>query len=269
MNICIICVNYNSYNSLEKYLASLTKSLSYSDAVNLKVVIANNSTQDIPASFFEYINSLNLDYIFINNDNIGYFPAFSKTMDTLGNMISYDYIIISNVDLTVDESFFNTLKSKKFTTDIGVVAPAIISTQNNNDLNPKIINRPSRLQLYKNLLLFKFTYVFIFYSFLSTLKAKSPTKKNISQYDIYAPHGSFIIFTKSYFAKGANINYPRFLFGEEIFVGEQCIKTGQRVRYDPDILIHDNEHGSTSKEKSKFISQEHVKSLAYLLEHYF
>ncbi|MEQ1530257.1 MAG: hypothetical protein ABL925_13160, partial [Methylococcales bacterium] len=175
----------------------------------------------------------------------------------------------SNVDLTVDESFFYILKSKTFPVDVGVIAPAIISEQNNNDLNPKIINRPSRLQLYKNLLIFKFTYLFILYSFLSKLKAKSATKKHISQCDIYAPHGSFIIFTKSYFANGANINYPRFLFGEEVFVGEQCIKTGQKVRYDPDILIHDNEHGSTSKEKNKFISQEHVKSLAYLLEHYF
>ena len=86
---------------------------------------------------------------------------------------------------------------------------------------------------------------------------------------MYAPHGAFIIFTNNYLRSIAKINYPRFLFGEEVFVAEESRLNSLKITYEPNLIIYDNEHGSTSLEKNKFISMEHVKSYDYLLKTYY
>ena len=45
MEIAIICVNYNSYNSLSKYLMSIERSIKYEGSrTKITVFIADNST---------------------------------------------------------------------------------------------------------------------------------------------------------------------------------------------------------------------------------
>ena len=86
---------------------------------------------------------------------------------------------------------------------------------------------------------------------------------------MYAPHGSIILFTKQFFLSGGDLRYPCFLFGEEIFVGEECALRELCVRYVPELVVHDMDHGSTSLQSARFISSEHMKSLHYLLDRYF
>ena len=96
-----------------------------------------------------------------------------------------------------------------------------------------------------------------------------PKKSYRTGQEMYAAHGSIMIFTKNYFNLGASIYYPRFLFGEEVFVAEETKLKGLKTVYFSELRIYDNEHGSTSREADHFISKEHVKSYKYLLQNYF
>ena len=65
--------------------------------------------------------------------------------------------------------------------------------------------------------------------------------------EIYAGHGSFIILTKAYFERCGKIDYPVFLFCEEIWLAEKCRQAGLKVVYDPRMTIYDSEHVSIGK----------------------
>jgi hypothetical protein len=85
---------------------------------------------------------------------------------------------------------------------------------------------------------------------------------------IYAPHGAFIIFTKSYFESGSSIDFGLNLFGEEIFVAEECRKNNLNVYYEPQISVHHAEHVSTGAVSSKFVVDKKRQSVIYFLKNY-
>lgn len=272
MKVCIVAVCYNAEGDALKLLGSIEKSVSLlpqEKHIDLTVMLADNSTAECTS-----LKSFDCELFTFNYykfDNVGYFPAFFKCLSySAADLNEYDYIIVCNVDLTVGKGFFSELAGLKVDKDCGVIAPAILSNDTGEDINPKITNRVSRKKIFALRFLFSYPTAFKFYRALSLRRAKRKVKsiKKISPI-IYAPHGSFIIFTKNYLLSGATLNYPRFLFGEEVFVAEESIKHNLTVVHKKELVIHDDEHGSTSKINSSFLSKEHVKSYSYLLENYF
>ena len=85
---------------------------------------------------------------------------------------------------------------------------------------------------------------------------------------IYAPHGAFIIFTQLYFESGASIDFGLNLFGEEIFVAEECRKNNLNVYYEPQISVLHAEHVSTGAVSSKFVVNKKKQSVIYFLKNY-
>ncbi len=55
----------------------------------------------------------------------------------------FDFVILSNVDLTLEKNFFNNLLKLSVEKSIGWIAPRILSEKENRDRNPKILTRPS------------------------------------------------------------------------------------------------------------------------------
>ncbi len=267
--IAIVCVCYNSYNHLFEYSRSLSISMKCTKDIEVKFIVVDNSTIETDLNIIDSIGKMLPSWSYLKSDNVGYFPAIEKGMCGIENCEEYDYWVVSNVDLRVDPAFFQQIKNLHISSDVGVVAPAIISFSRKVDLNPKIIFRPTRYSLIKNVFLFKYPFIFKLFSLLSNFRSKYIRKPFLEGCSIYAPHGSFIIFTRKYFEYGGIFSYPRFLFGEEVYIGEECLRIGCEVRYDPSIIVYDIEHGSTSLEKTSFIACEHVKSLKYLISKYF
>ena len=264
-----IMVNYNSDEDTIRCLKSIASSKQQSTTTDVEVMVVDNSTVK-SGKLQEAASVLNLSIEILNSDNVGYFGAFKAALETkgYGQIMHYDHVIISNVDIVLSEDFFTTLQRQNIDSDIGVIAPSIISNQRHNDLNPKIMHKPKKSRLFLNYVLFKYPLLFKYYVKLSDQKIKhtqSEKKKRI----IYAPHGSFIIFNQIFFQKGGTIDYPIFLFGEEIYVAETVNALGLKVQYEPDIKVFDYDHGSTSKEKTGFIAREHVKALKYILKNYY
>jgi GT2 family glycosyltransferase len=268
MRICLVAVNYNSYDLLYEYANSVAASLGNS-AVELDFAVVDNSTVEKPCNVLKKISSLfNENYHYFESENIGYFPAFSYALKKF-DISKYDFVIVSNVDLRLSVNFFSELTSLSLDDSIGVVAPAIFSEYRQADLNPKILNRVRKRDLKRNMHIFSLPVLFYLYNRLSVIKAKRKRNNFFSGEYLYAPHGSMIIFTKSYFDYGGRVDYPRFLFGEEVFVGEECLRLDKKVVYKPELTVFDRDHASTSLESTRFISKEHVKSLKYLINEYF
>ena len=82
-------------------------------------------------------------------------------------------------------------------------------------------------------------------------------------------HGSFIILTKEYFKRCGIINYPCFLFCEEIYLGEQCKEHQLAVVYEPSLRIDDDEHASTGNFKGKKYCQFNYQALSYIIKKYY
>tara|TARA_R110001583_G_scaffold107898_1_gene256603 strand:- start:13526 stop:14422 length:897 start_codon:yes stop_codon:yes gene_type:complete len=274
LKVALICVCYNAYEDALRLLNSIEKAYSLTKNVELTVVLSDNSTSDNDLKLIENID-LSFNYIYIKNDNVGYFPAFNLGVKAIkGNVNDFDYTIVSNVDLTMDSDFFNVLKDLKLSNDIGVIAPKIISEQSGKDSNPKIKVRPTKRQISFMRMLCSSSLAFSLYQKMTVLKLhlkKTSNNKNIennANLSMYGAHGAFMIFTQLYFKTGAKIDYPRFLFGEEGFVAEELRKHSLKIYHETSLVIHDKEHGSTSTQPSKFICKEHKKSYDYFYFNY-
>ncbi|MFH1139868.1 MAG: hypothetical protein V1816_27635 [Pseudomonadota bacterium] len=276
INACIVCVCYNTYSELLDYLLSIENSLSLSPNLKLKILICDNSSI-IDNQIILKLQKSKLSISYFKNLNIGYFPSVELIMKNFCiDTTKFDYIIISNTDIVLDQNFFLELTKNKKNKKIGALAPQIFSIKSKIFLNPSRIKRPSKIYLtilkniFKNQLLYN---IFILLHLAKKCLIKKFPQNNVFDEihfkNIYSAHGSIIIFTKQFFIQGGLINYPRFLFGEEIFVAEEIRKISLLISYTPNIKVYDKEHASTSSVKRKLLLLEQVKSLNYLIQKYF
>ena len=243
-HIALLCVSYESDKELETYRQSLDKAVERAkDEISLDFFVAHNS----------------------KDNNPGYFGAIKKLMADI-EVKDYDYTIISNVDLMVEEDFFVKLANYKSEENTGWIAPQIWSNLEKRDRNPKILERysPRKLSILK-----------LFYQFpiLDTLYTHTVYRQK--KYEshpagrIYAGHGSFIILTKEYFRKCGKIDYPVFLFCEEIYLAEMCQKAGLSVEYVPSMKVIDTEHASTGRMSHRFYCRCNYEAMQYIIKTFY
>ncbi|MDD6147421.1 MAG: glycosyltransferase [Lachnospiraceae bacterium] len=264
--IVIFCVNYNSYDSLGKYLESINRAYErVADQVRLQVVVADNSTKKEEMIFAYSFEVILLD----TGSNLGYFGGIEYGIHHSGvNLSDCDYIIVSNVDLKISDDFFENLIPRNEIDSLGCIAPSIFSEADKRDRNPKILYRPGR----KKLVLQRTFYQFPFLDYMYTHLFYAIRRKKVQNYPagyIYAAHGSFIIFTNGFAGFLEKMDYPCFLFGEEIYLAEHLWKRGLKTYYDPNLKVYDSDHVSTGKMKSKAYYQYNYKSIDMLLKEYF
>lgn len=261
--IAIYCVNYKSYDSLHQYLASIDKALEATQSpIELKVIVADNTAPALPVRYTAQHFKLN---VLITGGNKGYFRAVRIAMQQI-NPADFDYSIISNVDVLLDELFFQKISDYQANEKIGWIAPQIYSSLEQRDRNPKILRRYAKRKL--QVLKIKFRFPLLDWVYNHTLYK---SKKLVSHQpgEIYAGHGSFIILTRQYFQQCGIIDYPVFLFCEEIYLGEQCQQHGLKVVYEPDIRVTDAEHASTGTFRRSSYCRYNYDAISYILSTYY
>jgi hypothetical protein len=277
MRISILSVCHNSYLESLKYLKSIEDALD-EKKVDLELffidnssIINSNQVKLIKSSFF------NFKIKYIKCENIGYFPSISYVIQKYNIELNhYDHVIISNVDLQLSKDFFKNLLDIKKINSVGIYAPSIYSKVLNLDRNPKINSRPSSFKLRLNKFLYSSIITFILFKAINILRLKitkiileSPAQISLDyQENIYAPHGSFIILNKEFIRKIREINFPVFLFCEEIYLAETAIEHNFTIKYYPDLLVFDSEHASTSLMKSRDYRKFNIEALSYVLKNF-
>jgi GT2 family glycosyltransferase len=269
--ILLIAVNYNSSKETLDFLQSLSL---LDNSLILQVVIVDNSNLEVrDISLKNKCFDIFKNLLFVETpSNLNYFGSVNYSLKQLQiSPVQYDFFIISNVDILIqDHSFLNKLFSLNLQ-NTGIIAPAIISTAQGINQNPYMKNR------FKKRLLFYY-YVIRQHVILTTIHEKISDfiKKKMSSEvkyldppsSIYAPHGAFIIFTNLYFLKNASIDFGLNLFGEELFVAEECFKNNIKVYYEPSLIVLHAEHISTGSVSSRFIVNKKRESVIYFLNKY-
>lgn len=262
--MAIFCVNYNSYKELYHYLDSICVSAKKAkDAMKVDVFVADNSDQQ-PQEITYEPHDIHLR-VFPFHQNLGYFGAIREMMEKV-SLLSYDYTMISNVDVLLHIDTLKVLCNYQTMENTGWITPAIISQRNGNDLSPQAVHRYSLHKL--RLLRLSFRIPVIHYIYAKTLLPHKPTKKH-TQGMVYAGHGSCIILTQEYFNRCGIINYPVFLYEEEIYLAEECRTHGLEVIYEPSIIIDDIGRISTGKTNWRQNYRWHAEGLDYIIKKYY
>ena len=263
-HIAIYCVTYHSYDALNDYIASIEAATrNASEDLRVSLMIADNTDAN-PQAISEDSEAIDI-HVLPHHENTGYFGAVKKLMEKYAPT-NFDYAIISNVDVLLDVEFFNQLLSYNPGTDTGWIAPQIYSQLEQRDRNPKIMQRYAKKKLMILRALFR---VPILYNLYTHTVYKSKKLMTHQHGDIYAGHGSFIILTKTFFQQCGIIDYPVFLFCEEIYLGEQCQHHGLKVTYEPSIKVMDAEHASTSTFKRARYCKYNYDAISYILASYY
>jgi GT2 family glycosyltransferase len=87
--------------------------------------------------------------------------------------------------------------------------------------------------------------------------------------DVYAPHGAFLIFSRSYFEAGGYIDDGFFLYAEEFSVAEICRQLQLRVVHDPGLRVWHNAHGVTGRMCNRTTFEYGRQGFSYALRKYF
>jgi GT2 family glycosyltransferase len=168
--------------------------------------------------------------------------------------------------------FISGIVSELEKTNAAVIGPAMKSSLNNAELNPIYKNRLTVPHI-KRLLSVTGNYlVYLIYQKLHYIKRaiSGKTGNDIAQLgDCYAIHGSFMIFKRQFFDANGTLNYGSFLYGEEIFVAEQCLRLGLKIAVTPNIEVIHHEHTTTGKMKDKRHMGYLNQSIQYLKKEYF
>ena len=263
MRIAIYCVNYHSCDRLVNYLASIDQAVKNAQGeVAVEVITVDNS---VPAEVISYAPKGFVLHTLASGENKGYFGAVRLGMEQFSPM-TYDYVIISNVDVVMDKAFFSQLMGTAVDDKTGWIAPQIYSDAEHRDRNPKIMRRYAKRKL--QVLKIKFRFPLVNWIYNHTLY-KSKKLMSHERGEIYAGHGSFIILTKRYFEACGIINYPVFLFCEEIYLGEVCQQHGLKVIYEPGIRVNDAEHASTGTFRRSKYCRYNFEALSYILKTYY
>lgn len=276
-SILVICINYHNDHETIRFVKEV---LAQQGAFQVYVMVVDNtepsSKQPLLQTFFHTDERV---FIHQAEQNLGYFGGAARGLEQfLKSFELPNWIIVCNTDITFSSKNILALLLSHQENPPAVVAPAILSTYTGVDQNPFMIKRPTRFRMHFYKWLFR-SYIFLsFYECLSLVKkwiTKNLKRININvQFrqvprKIYAPHGSFMAFSKIYFQKGGNLNYGAFLFGEEIFVAESVRQLGLEIVYDPQIKVHHDEHSAVRLITPRVIAKYKAESAAFCADKFF
>lgn len=240
----VFCVlTYKSYQDLDDFVEGLK---SVKQDFTYKIIVVNNFADQESLIKIRNIAKTN-KCDFIENENTGYSDGNNKGIDHAKNTYKFKFLVVCNPDTIIKNMDFEKLG--KYNKEI--IAPQIrcINNKNQNPLYFKYM--PFSEKLVYNGFRKRNRLVTIFGILLNKIDrfigiALMNMKSEIS-HDVYACHGSFIIFSQNTIEKlfpvfDSNI----FLFCEESDLARKAKKLGIRIIYDSSIEIFHKEDGSMS-----------------------
>lgn len=259
--ILIIAVNYNSYKELHTYLQSIEEAV-INTTIDCKVdvYVADNSLVKKQINKYAYCN-FELNIVFL--DNLGYFGAAFYVVNNLVYINQYKYVIISNVDITLEKDSIQKLLCLNIPNHVVWLSPYRYSEKYNM---PLYVERDKRIPKWK-MLLFMLIYKFYLFQFIQSYFTLHKYKnKRIEPFEkkIYSGCGSCFILTSNFFRYYPNLTYPVFLYGEEIFIAELLREKGLEAYYVPSVKIRNIGSVSTGLLGKKKLCLYNYKAIKYL-----
>ncbi len=247
--ILIITVNYKDTNVTENFVHSLGN-LDASDKVKL-VVVDSASTPKTKENLQSFLHSSTLKtQLIVSASNTFYWGGVALALKTLD--LNYangpSWIIACNNDILFSQREFISKLKELDSTKYHVIAPSILSTKTGENLNPYMA-KPINIigKLYYSIFYLNPSIARLIYNTrkMSQKLFYSVFKKSIPKPGkIYAPQGSFIIFSNNYFLRGGYIDNNFKIFGEEISTAEIALNNNLEIHFLPELAVSHVEHSS-------------------------
>jgi GT2 family glycosyltransferase len=278
--IAFVILNYKTYKDTIELLKNLSKQIWFT---KIKIYVVDNGSNNESCEElkkfqkiikFKLIESkVNLG--FANGNNLGIQKAKED---------GCEFIICSNSDIIIpfQNNFIDKIfKIYKKDDKIGIIAPSIKNLDGIYQnpfrqirFNNKEIIKMKLFYLTGFYKIYYFLRIYVFYDLITKLSKKR--RKNVknntflhgSSY-IYAPHGSFIIFTPSFFKYYNGFDNGTFLYCEEFILAEMLKKKNLKCWFENSIIVIHKESKSLDnitknyKEKVKFTLKNTFKSCKY------
>ena len=245
--ILFITVNYRNTEITENFIQSF-ENLESKENASI-VIIDNDSTKESKDSLKNISKKSKLDIrlVFCSN-NLYYWGGANYVLKKLNLDIDNfpDWIIICNNDIIFNKIDFIVKLQNIKSNNYAVLAPSIISTKSKKNQNPHILNPISTLgRLYYSIFFINsVTGLFIYKlrTMLNNIFNMHSNKKIIKPMEIYAPHGSFMIFSKIFFNNGGWIDSNFEMFAEELTTAEIVKRLKMKIFFNPDLEVMHDEH---------------------------
>jgi len=273
LSIVNVLVNYYSDENLAEYVE---KQLLEQDYIPDIVIVNNGSNKE--KVLYSLENRYSNIVVLNPGENLGYWKGFDYALSFLKKeKMVYDYYILSNFDIKIpDMSFFNHLLTafSLRSPEVGVIAPRIIIEDLGVDLNPLATFDIKDIKL--NIFRFCLKYERLYNLYLTLHNYKNNIKSvflkekkgELRERYIYAPHGSFMIFTKTWIEKyiSSNLSYKSFLYYEELFVAEISKYLNLKILYYPKLVVLHKRHLTTCNLENKLLRSYLLESLNFILD---
>ena len=269
MSIKIITVNYKDSKPTENLIKSI---VNCNISSTLKIVIIDNeSTDDSLLSLNMLRKKTNLDIEIIPSSENSYYWGGINLGLTDNNKKDYDWIIACNNDIEFNDCRFFEKLNHLEKDCYSIIAPQIISSLTNKDLNPFMLKPISFIyDLYYSLYYLNFFTSKIVHKIgrlIRIINKLSKIKKSLNC-QIYAGHGSCMIFSRDFFSNGGFLDTGFSMYGEEISTAEIAKKINSQIYYIPSLSIIHNEHQSTGKSSLKDNFMKSKKTYYYIKKKY-
>lgn len=246
--INFICVNFNNSNYTKKMCESLRLQSRRGLDFVISCSIVDNSTNDEDSKEIEVFSKKYswIDYIRAPT-NLGYFGGLNYGL-SMAASVDPDFVVICNNDLVFDEEFCNKIFRKTYDANIFAVCPAVITADGIHQ-NPHHLKKISWFRLFQFDLFFSNYYMARLMS--QFLRLVRPVKSSPSQpqegCEIHIGIGACYVLTSEFLRRFNKLNFPHFLYGEEVYFSDQIHSAGGILWYDPELLVHHAESATLSK----------------------
>lgn len=237
------------------------------DKNKLAIVITINKARDLD-KLEAHVKNLNLlCFIYNPGKNLGYLNGCLYGIKKCMVFMEYRWAVICNTDITfLEKDFFKRIDNTKYGEDIWGIAPSIKLVAGEFQ-NPYIINRVSQRDFTIHELIFKNIFTFSLYFAASDIKKIILRKHNRikpKSTEIYAPHGSFMIFKNELINIVCNEYNNIFLYCEEEYFGGVIYENKKKVFYDATLNVVHNEHQTLGKINYLNKQKWYIQSMSFL-----
>lgn len=263
-----VIVYYNNYDEVVQYLSEVE--VSGRDIVDVAIVVNNdafNKLADLKQLIIDH--QFNNVQIFDLNDNVGYLNSLFYVIKMI-NLSCYKYIILSNTDIHYpNQSFYRVLLNKKYSDNIGCIAPSVYTTKTDSYSNPHYLERINKEKFVRLNRIFRYPFIARIYLKLAYIKASKNKKHKKESCFTYSPHGCFMIFTYDFIHKIIGYKYGVRMYSEESCIGELLQRCKMKCYYDSTIEIEHRENSVTGKINYKKRFAMWNESIEYILKEFY
>jgi GT2 family glycosyltransferase len=249
--VLIITVTFQNADCTRQFLESVSR---LEEFASCRILIVDNNSDDgsLP-TIRPAISAYENVELAASQQNRGYFGGAKWALDQyLTRHTAPDWVIVCNNDIDFHDRQFLVKLLRIDPTTVGMIAPEIVSRLTGYDANPGIRNRPSAFRMLRYRAWYSSYHAMWVKQWLwpvvrrvrRRFQSQGQASANSTPAEIYAPHGSFMIFSRRFFECGGFLDDGSFLYCEELLVAEMCRRLGLPIVHQTALRVW-HEEGQT------------------------